>query len=621
MNAGAWHSALLSDTTETYVCPFPPQLGEEMEIALLVASGAPLCGATLRTIENGIDHHYPMVQQGTQGGWLRFTARLRLTQPQLHYHFTVKDCAGGIRYFTRSGVTSVYPDESTDFHLDTADDVPDWVSRSVFYQIFPDRFSSGNPSLGVRDHEISRDGFHSRAMNWNSLPLPYPEGGSLDFFNGDLPGIEQRLDYLQALGVNALYLNPIFTAKTNHRYDCLDYFRVDDHLGGDKALIALCQACHAREVRLILDVSINHIAIEHPWAQGIAAKDRRSNVVAKGADGSPVNWMGVQELLKLDYKVERLRDRIYRDPDSLVQRYLKPPFSIDGWRFDVASETGNHEGAQLGFQLWREIRNVVKGISPRAYIVGEHWHDSSHYLRGDQWDSAMNYFGAGRPVRMWLGEEDRFAVAPQREGVKGRPISGHELASLILQHWNTLAGKLVHVQFNLFDSHDVARLHLDPFVDFPSYSGAVALLFILPGTPSIYYGDEVGIGGNFEGDHGKRYPMPWESDQQESRYRSLYSELAHLKRTARPLHVGSLRILHAGEDELVVARILPEESVLLVLNRGPVRTITVEKGPAAGRNATRLPLLGFTEGSLNSDDHSFSVALESHRSVIIRISN
>jgi len=245
------------------------------------------------------------------------------------------------------------------------------------------------------------------------------------------------------------------------------------------------------------------------------------------------------------------------------------PFGIDGWRFDVASETGRYAAEQeQGHEVWREIRDVVRRLNPDAYILGEHWHDSTAYLQGDQWDSAMNYFGSGRLLRMWAGEEDRFAVVPSREALPGRRISGYELGQLIDQHFARIPSATVHAQFNLLDSHDVTRLHTnDRVFDWSVYEGVVMLLAMLPGTFSVYYGDEVGLPGSLDGDHGKRYPMTWDSEDWDERFVALYRTMIKLKRTRGCLHDGSYRVLDAGEDFLVFARFSVTEALVLVLNR------------------------------------------------------
>ena len=569
MHRCTWQDSVHSDAVAPYLEPEQPSLGDTLTIRLRVFSSAPVEQVHVRAIIDGIDHHAPATVERRGRIFTWFRTEFYLRQTRTHYHFLLRTRDRQTFYYTRAGVSSVYTNEDYDFTVNTAYRPPHWVRSSVFYQIFPDRFHRGIGVEGVKNGEISRGQFTSREMAWNDRPLPHAEGGSLDFFNGNLPGIEQKLNYLAELGVNALYLTPVFTAKTNHRYDCLDYFNVDPHLGGNEALSSLIAAAHRREMRVVLDVSINHVGVEHEWAKGVILDDgSRAEFVRRDENGRQMLWANVPDLLKLDYSVNALRDVIYRNSDSVVQRYLRPPYQIDGWRFDVASETGRYGNRQLCEDLWREIRATIRSINPDAYIVGEHWHDSLPYLQGDQWDSAMNYFGSERPARMWLGEQDRFAAIPVQEAVVGRRISGDELQQLLDQHFLRVPNGVVHAQFNLLDSHDVTRIHNNASIfNWEMYEGVIMLLFLLPGTFSIYYGDEIGLSGTLDADHGKRFPMQWNEDEWDGRFVDLYSKMIRMKRELPALQSGSHWVLDAGDDYLVYARFDTAEAIVLALNR------------------------------------------------------
>ncbi|MFP4114687.1 MAG: alpha-amylase family glycosyl hydrolase [Spirochaetales bacterium] len=616
----AWTATVHTDTTPPWMIPEYPLPNDTVTVRIRISREAPVESVFVRAILNGVDRDVPapLEREGDRFAWYR--ALFVMSQPSTHFHIRVRTTDGRTLSITRLGPSWVYPNEDHDYTVDTRSRTPEWVRSSVFYQVFPDRFARGDQHLGVADGEITRGEFASTSMEWGDRPLPYSEGGSLDFFNGDLPGIEAKLDYLADLGVSALYLTPIFAAKTNHRYDCLDYFSVDPHLGGDEALVSLLRAAHARGIRIVLDVSINHVGVEHPWARGMKVGDRLVRVVAEDEEGRAVNWAGVPDLLKLDYTVAELRDTIYRRPDSVVQRYLREPFRIDGWRFDVASETGRLGAQQNGHELWREIRSAIKAIDPDAYIVGEHWHDSSRYLQGDQWDSAMNYFACGRALRMWLGEEDRFARVPAVEAAPGRRIRGDELKVLLDQHFTRIPSGAVHAQFNLIDSHDVTRLHTNEAVfDWALYEGVVMLAFLLPGTFSIYYGDEVGIDGSLDGDHGKRYPMPWAREAWDRRFLELYRSMAALKRASDVLHRGSYRVLDCGDDYLVYARFTDVEAIVLVLNRSAQRRELTVNVSCLG--VTAVTLIGpgaATHGRVDLRGETLACEPEPKQSLLLR---
>lgn len=570
---------LFSSHHEPYLIPADPIAGDLVQVTLRTARDAPIERVTVRVILNGIDHYLQAQRRRTGRRFAHYCAEFRLTQPATHYHFLVHLADGEVCYLTRAGASRIFPTDSYDFTIDSRLSVPDWVASARFYQIFPDRFYSGRADTGVASGELSRDRFESRAMSWDSEPLPYSEGGSLDFFNGDLAGIEQKLDYLAGLGINALYITPIFRALTNHRYDCIDYLSVDPHLGGDEALVSLVASAHRREMRVVLDVSLNHIGREHSWMDGINGEQ----VVLRNADGSHVRWAGVPELAKLDYRSQALREWVYRRPDSVVQRYLRPPFSIDGWRFDVASEVGQFETSQDGPLVWREIRSVIREVNPEAYIVGEYWHDSVEFLGSEGWDSAMNYYASGRPARLWMGERDRFVTSGGTELAQGSGISPHELRQLIEQHFLRVPSGTVDAQFNLLDSHDVPRLHNHAEVfSWELYAGVVALLYLLPGTFSLYYGDEVGIPGHGEGDHGKRFPMPWGTSRWDERFVMLYSRLSGLKRERKELHHGESSFLSTGEERLTYARFDSEGCAIVILNRSSTAVTHAEALSALG---------------------------------------
>ena len=558
------HRGIHSSHRAPYVDPEHPGVGDSVQVRLRASAKARIDRVVARVILNGIDQYVEARPQRTGSSFAWFSAEFTLTQPSTHYHFIIHESNGDVLYYTRRGISSVYPDESGDLVIDSELHVPEWVSSARFYQIFPDRFFRGDPSLGVRDGERTRDGFVSREMAWTDEPLPYAEGGSLDFFNGDLPGIEAKLDYLKLIGFNALYLTPTFRAVTNHRYDCIDYFSVDPALGGDDALASLVRAAHEADMRVMIDVSINHIGIEHAWMNGLDGEE----AVIRQSDGTHVRWAGVRELAKLDFTSASVRAAVYEREDSVVQRYLRPPFSIDGWRFDVASEVARFGEAQLGPTVWSEIRHAIRSQNPDAYIVGEHWHDSTEFLGSRGWDSAMNYYASGRVARLWLGERDRYATPSGAEVVPGREITGAEVATLVTQHFARIPSGTVDAQFNILDSHDVPRLHNhDAVFSWDTYAGAIAFLYMLPGTFSAYYGDEVGLAGNADGDHGKRYPMEWREFNWDKRFLELYSGLVRLKQSRVEWQTGSDAFLATEDEWLAYARWNADAVSLLFLNR------------------------------------------------------
>ena len=232
-------------------------------------------------------------EPGPAGRWWEVT--LRLLMPVTGYRFLLLTEAGH-RWLNGSGIHRATPTDHEDFRLVAGHDPPGWLADRVFYQVFPDRFANGDPSNDVRDGAWTYRGHAARARAWDEPPSSGP-GGMVEFFGGDLAGIEAHLDHLVDLGVNAIYLNPIFATRSNHGYDTVDYDRVADHLGGDAALIALRQATRARDIRLMLDIAPNHVGSEHPWfldAQADPGAATAGYFVFRRRPDDYESWLGVR---------------------------------------------------------------------------------------------------------------------------------------------------------------------------------------------------------------------------------------------------------------------------------------------------------------------------------------
>jgi alpha-glucosidase len=569
-------------------------VGDVITVRLYCDREAPLRAVSLRRILDGSHHRVPLESQG-DGVW-HGTVEVDTTEP-LQWHFILQSDTGPY-FYNQTGLHSVPPTEDYDFVFlaqgRSQGRVPSWVAGAVFYQIFPDRFAQGDPSVGRVAGEYSFDGGTPQVLSWDQEPLEFPEGRCQDFFNGDLEGIRRKLDYLQDLGVTAIYVTPIFAARTTHRYDCIDYFAVDPALGGDEALARLTDEMHRRNMKLVVDVSINHTGSDHPWFHTAQHEpdSTEAGFYYHNDDGSVALWHGVPTLPQLNYGSDTLRRRMWGGADALVRRWLRPPWNIDGWRFDVANQTARRGRDQLGHDVWRNVRRAVKETNPEAWIVGEHWEDDISYQLGDQWDAAMNYFACGSPLRRWAGELTRFEhdhphyppTAATEEG--GRGFSGIELAQMVLQHYARLPNQIQHAQLNVLDTHDIHRFHHHPRVfDWEIYRGMVIFQFMLPGAPNIWYGDEVGLPGHADSVEGCRYPMEWDESRWDVRFRNLYRNLARLKAGDSVLRAGAFDVLAADEQRLVTARISPAagRAWVLVLNKAErVERVSVSTARLAG---------------------------------------
>lgn len=579
-----WLKSVYSDGTRHYVSNPLPKKGERIRIHIRMKENEQLQNVILRSREFGIERLHKMEPVKKKNGLTYYACDVVVQDSVFHYQFylIVRDKESNqekIYYYTQYRLTDYIPDESNDFIILADYQAPAWVNRSVFYQIFPDRFCNGNPEISVKDGEYRYQGYETiQVKNWNTPPVEYEESHNLDFYGGDLEGIIMKLDYLQQLGVNAIYLNPVFLSPTNHKYDSLDYFRIDPHLGGDEVLAKLTEELHKRGMYLILDISINHTSSASKWFN----KDNEFYDSFVGAYQNPDSkereyyffdennnydaWVGVKTMPKLNYKSSQLRDIIYRNETSVLKKWVKKPYQIDGWRFDVADCLARNEVVDVHREVLKELRQYLKEEREDLFLLAEDWADCSEDLQGDSWDSTMNYFGCARPIREFVGEVDLFHMRNEYLKQVTSPLTARQLSKRILQFYAKLPSVIQHQMFNLIDSHDVTRLHNNPKVSWQDYKAAVIMQFTLPGTPSIYYGDEILLDGRINSVEGCRYPMNWEENHPEAvkENYSLYQKLALLKRKAEALQDGGFMVLSEEGFCLSYARFTENQLILVI---------------------------------------------------------
>ncbi|WP_295456930.1 maltodextrin glucosidase [uncultured Thiodictyon sp.] len=509
------------------------------------------------------------------------------------------------RWLDAAGASPRMPLQERFFRVNTENKPPDWVPDQVFYQIFPERFRNGDPGLSPRTGAYAiRAESPIRAKEWGE-PID-PERPDSEFYGGDLIGVRESLDYLDDLGVTAISLNPIFTSPSVHKYDIEDFEHVDPYLGGNHALADLRVAATGRGMRLVLDAVFNHTSDTHPWFnrwgthaaagayQGVAAPSRGAYTFQDSADPESYHcWQGAKSLPVLDFGDSGVREYFLDGQDSIVRRWLRPPYSIDGWRIDVAHMLGEGGGARHNARVLRALRRAAREESPRAYILGEHFAEATRWLQGDQEDGAMNYYGFAQPVRAFLAAQD----------VNYHPIA---LDAAELEAWLTDARSRIPYanqlcQLNLLGSHDTARFLTlvgeDPFL----MRLAFLWLFVYPGVPCIYYGDEIGMAGR--DNPYNRACFDWDEDHWDQSLRAWVQTLAHLRRESRALRRGAYQGLLAVGDLFGFARCLGDEVVILIINRGnvPQAGVRVPLGRLPGRAMNLGVLLGECPWGLGGD--------------------
>jgi neopullulanase len=427
---------------------------------------------------------------------------------------------------------------------------PDWVKQAVFYQIFPDRFCRGSRPI------------HPRGVQFKPWGADPAEQG---YQGGDLYGVLEQLAYLQDLGVTAIYLNPIFTSASNHRYHTYDYMHVDPLLGGDAALRALLDEAHRRGMRIILDGVFNHCGRGF-WAF--------HHILENGGNSPYIDWFTVKRWPLHPYpsRFQKPNYSCWWDLPALpkfntnnlgVRDYLMGvarhwiEFGADGWRLDVAAEIDDDS-------FWHEFRRVVKGANPEAYIVAEIWHPAQRWLQGDQFDAVMNYVITG-PILSFFGAAS-LNTSWRHQDVHLEACNAEKFAHEINKMFELYDWEIHYSQMNMLDSHDIPRALWLLGEDKLALRLAVLCQMTMPGAPNVYYGAEIGLTGG--GDPCNRGAFPWEPAAWDQDLRFFYKNAIALRQSYPALRTGDFRILQASGRQVAYRRELAGEEVLVVFNAG-----------------------------------------------------
>lgn len=560
-----WLRSIHHDGSGKYLSVLYPRLGESIRLRLRVSPAAPVRRVVLRTFPDGEQSFALMTRAASEPAAQWWEADLTIDEPVTHYRF-ILDSDDGLWHYSAAGPSPFTPLDATDFRILADYHPPDWVQSSVFYQIFPDRFANGDPTNDPRPDEYEYRGQRPKTYPWESQPDPdhfFP----LVFYGGDLAGIEARLDHLVDLGVNALYLNPIFHALSNHKYDVADYDKVDPHFGGDAALVSLRRALGARGMRYILDIVPNHCGYWHPWFQSAladpAAPEAEFFTFRRRPDDY-ATWLGVWTLPKLNYQSQELRRRVYENPEAVFRRWLRLPFSADGWRVDVANMLGRQGPTQIGLEVIRGIRHAVKDTRPDAYLFGENFFDASAQLQGDQWDGVMNYGGFTHPLWYWLSGYNQGA-----HGFAEPLTAPHWPTEAMVETWRSrlavMPWAIALQQYNILDSHDTPRVRSVVGRNEALHRLALTLLITFPGVPGLYYGDEIGMVDDPQ--LGARGCMIWDEARWDKSLYAFHKNLVHLRRQSTALQRGGFQVLQVEPDTVAFQRENLDERLLVVAHR------------------------------------------------------
>jgi alpha-glucosidase len=568
-----WTNGLHHDGSSLYVSNPLPALDEHVTIWLRAPADAPIRAVFLRSFPNGENHLEAMQLAHKDEICAWWSADLPCIMPSNPYHFKILTEEGAY-YYKANGVSRAQSPDFFDFKILANYQAPAWVYHSVFYQIFPDRFYNGDTDTDVPPSAWRRMGFTTQRREWGALPLPWAQAGNLDFYGGDLSGIAQKIDYLCDLGVNALYLTPIFTSHTNHRYDIMDFYHVDPHLGGDEALIELREALQRTGMRLVLDVTPNHCSFEHPWFRAAQADPNSPTAdfftFYKRPDQYEA-WFGDKTLPKLNYNSARLRETMFEGQDSIFRHWLREPYHIDGWRLDVQNMVARQGSIQMGNKIGRHMRRAVKAENPEAYLMGENFHDASDHLKGNELDGIMNYQGFSTPLRRWLAGFD-YRAEDEIPAIDRTLLPAEALAQQWANYRAAIPWIIARQQFNQLGSHDTARILSVVDGDKALLKLGVILLMTYVGVPCIYYGDEIGMEGMRDPDN--RRCMPWDEGEWDTELWAFYQKMIRLRRSAPALIEGGYQTIHAVDGLLVYQRQSREQRIVVVGYRGPDTLLT-----------------------------------------------
>ncbi len=492
----------------------------------------------------------PMMLESRDDLYARYSASLSWDRKRdVNYAFELQDGAKTFQFGANGLGQNVRP-----FRLNAKTfepfEVPAWVEQTVFYQIFPDRFENGDKKNDPAD-----------VVAWNSKPT------NANRFGGDVAGVRQHIDHLQNLGVSGVYFNPVFDSPSNHRYDAQDFKRLDPQFGTNAEFALLTRELQSRGIKTVMDFVFNHTATTFP-----PFADVRKN----GANSTYKDWYFIQSF-PVEVKDKPNYTSWYGYPSMPKLNLLNPPtrdymlnlvnfwkreVPLAGLRLDVANEVEP--------RFWRDLRVRTKSLDPQTWIVGEVWGDGSPWLRGDQWDSAMNY---------------QFRDACLGFFAEGK-TSPTAFSSRLMSVYGSVAPQVSRNMMNLLSSHDTPR-----FLTLCGGNGELARLgatlqMTWVGAPSVYYGEELGMEGGADPDN--RRPMQWPLATPANPMLRHYKRLIELRRQSRALQSGDPQILLADDsaNTLVFARVLPHDVALVALNRSDqTRTVKVPLPPNLAKRA------------------------------------
>lgn len=602
--------AVFSDGTKTFRNPTEIEPGGSVSVRIRTSAQD-----TLDIFLVSGKSKAPLYKEYVRDAFSYYAVTVEVGAEAFFYYFEILS-DDATYYYDRMGISREIRSEYS-FCIQPGFSTPDWSKGAVMYQILVDRFCNGDSSNDVLDEEYYYISTHSKHIpDWDRPPAGFDV---VNFYGGDLAGVISKLDYLSSIGVEAIYFNPIFISPSNHKYDAQDYDHIDPHIGrivndggeclkdgdkcnknaskyrirttdeknleaSDKIFIELVEEAHKRGIKVILDGVFNHCGSFHKWLNceeiyDDGAYQNENSPFCEFFAFKEKNWPGNNSyegwwnhntLPKLNYEAsDALCEQILR----IGAKWLCPPYNADGWRLDVAEDLGHSK--EFNHLFWKRFRDTIKNAKPDAIILAEHYGDASDWLRGDEWDTVMNYDGFMDPVTYFFtGMEkhsDRSDMSLKNNAAAFKSAMEYQLCRMTTPSVQCSMNQLSnhdHSRFLTRTSEKVGRIDTlgseAAGIDISKDTFKLASLFQMtwPGAPTIYYADEAGQVGFTDPDSRRTYP--WGAE--DKNLIGYFRDIAFLRKSHKALKTGSVLFLECEEGFISFGRFTEDEHMVIVIN-------------------------------------------------------
>ena len=652
--------ALFCDGTGGYVIPPEPKCNQTVTLRFRTAKDD-VQRVRLITGVGG----YEMEKAETKGEFDYYTIDWKLNEEAFSYCFEIWD-GETVCYYNQCGTAGEIV-EFYNFVIVPGFSTPDWAKGAVMYQIYTDRFYNGDPSNDVETNEYYYiGGYSSRVKDWGKYPATM---GVREFYGGDIRGVMEKLDYLQDLGVEVLYFNPLFVSPSNHKYDIQDYDYIDPHYGvivadggevlpegetdnakatkyqkrttdirnleaSNQLFIEFVEELHRRGMKIILDGVFNHCGSFNKWMDRERIYEDQEGYepgafvspdspfrsyfrfFRENAEDWPYNvhydgWWGHDTLPKLNYEDSvKLENYIL----YIGRKWVSPPYNVDGWRLDVAADLGRSN--DYNHEFWKKFRIAVKDANPKAIILAEHYGDPGSWLQGDEWDTVMNYDAFMEPFTWFLTGMEKHSDEMRMELLG----NGDNLVGAITHHMSNMLTPSLQTAMNELSNHDHSRFltrtnHMVGRVE--TLGSKAAEEYVNPAVMREAVAIQmtwVGAPTIYYGDEAgvcgftdpdNRRTYPWGKEDQE--LLGFHKEMIRIHKEHPALRTGSLNILAWKENIFSFARFNQEEQIVVIINnRSELAEVTVPVWRA------EVPVKGRMKRLMYSYEDGYTTAYEEY---------